>query len=135
MRGVLRVHTQRARVKPQPGLYSEFLKSGGGVGNPGFDAEEGPIQSRSELKRVLGHSDLRNGYSPSSYGCWISTPLNRSSPTCSQAPKARVCANPQRRSEWPQPQLPNGDIFCGCPSWAWPGKVRQGLHLEQQVAL
>ena len=43
----------------------------------------------ARLARSLGHPDLRNGYSPSSYRRWISTLLKRSSPTCSQAPKAR----------------------------------------------
>ena len=41
----------------------------------GSDAEGGPIQARSELKRLLCHSNLRNGYSPSSYRRWISTLL------------------------------------------------------------
>jgi hypothetical protein len=51
--------TRRASVRPEPRVYSEFLKSGGAGRNPEICRLEGPVLL--ERARTLDHSGLRNG--------------------------------------------------------------------------
>jgi hypothetical protein len=55
--------TRRARVRPKPRLYSEFLKSGGGIESVRFAGKEDPFSFVAEVMRAFGSitQALRSG--------------------------------------------------------------------------